>query len=223
MDLNLGMSFGSGAFSPSDLTGLKLWTKFNSGITVTGAGVSQWDDVSGEGNHLKQGTDTNRPSKEGDGSILFDGVDNFLKADAFTLVQPETIYILGKQVTWSSGARIFDGDSVLSGLLYQTSGPPNVVLYAGTGLASNSDLIIDTYSTIAAIINGASSSLKINNETETTGDAGINDMGGFTLGAAGGLTLFSNIQIKECLIYSTPHDAATRAKVIAYLSGVGGL
>lgn len=44
-------------FTPSDISGLKLWTRFNSGITETGSGVSQWDDVSGNGNHLLQGTE----------------------------------------------------------------------------------------------------------------------------------------------------------------------
>ena len=49
-------------------------------------------------------------------------------------------------------------------------------------------------------------------------------MGGFTLAAPGELTTgWGNIQVKECLVYSTAHDAATRAQVIAYLSGVGGL
>ena len=209
-------------FLPSDLTGLKLWTRFNQGITSDVNGVSQWDDVSGEGNHLKQATDTNKPSKEVDGSILFDGVDNFLKADAFTLVQPETVYILFKQVTWTSGDRPWDGNSVASTTLFQTGTTPSLSLFAGATVAEV-DLTLDTYGIVSSVINTTSSVLQLNNDSPVTGNTGTNDMGGFTLGARESAASFADIQVKEVLIYSTAHDAATRAKVIAYLSNVGGL
>ena len=208
-------------FLPSDLANLELWTRFNQGITVTGSGVSQWDDVSGNGNHLKQGTDTNRPSKEGDGSILFDGVDNFLKADAFTLVQPETVYILFKQITWTSGNRTWDSGAA-STTLFQTGTTPSLSLFASATLAEV-DLTLDTYGIVSSVVNGASSVLQLNNDSPITGNAGINDMGGFTLGARENASSFANIQVKEVLVYSVAHDATTRAEVISYLSSVGGL
>ena len=111
--------YGAYKFLPSELSNLEAWYRFNQGITVTGSGVSQWDDASGNANHLLQAVDTNRPSKEADGSILFDGVDNYLKAVAFTLIQPETVYILLKQVTWVNQARFFDGDTMNSGIVRQ--------------------------------------------------------------------------------------------------------
>jgi len=209
---------------PSELPDLKLWTRFNSGITVTGSGVSQWDDQSGNGNHLKQGTDTNRPSKESDGSILFDGVDNFLKADAFTLVQPETIYLLVKQVTWTDADYLFDGNASSSGLVYQKSTSPGLRAFAGALSGENTDLVLDAYGVISVTFNGTSGVFQINNNTALTGDYGAANMGGFILGAiAGGGANWSNIQVKEALIYSTAHDAATRVEIIAYLSNVGQL
>ncbi len=210
-------------FLPSDLAGLKLWCKYNSGITVTGAGVSQWDDVSGNGNHLKQGTDTNRPSKEADGSILFDGVDNFLKADAFTLVQPETVYLLVKQVTWTLARRFFDGNIVNTGLIYQNPTTPTIKMYAGSDSGENSDLTIDTYSAICAVFNGASSILRVDNNADVSGDVGAGDMGGLTLGANGANGQWSNIQVKEVLIYNVAHDAAERLQMTAYLAQIGSL
>ena len=209
-----------GGFLPSDLANLELWTKYNSGITVTGSGVSQWDDVSGNGNHLKQGTDTNRPSKEGDGSILFDGVDNFLKADAFTLVQPETIYFLGKQVSWTINDTFFDGNALNRAKLQQSPTTPSIIAYAGSFSGSSSDLSVGAYGVVANIYNGASSVLQINNNPPITGDFGAADMGGFTLGASGSNVNWSNIQVKEVLIYSAAHDAATRAQVISYLQSI---
>lgn len=212
-----------GGFLPNDLSGLVLWTRFNSGITVTGAGVSQWNDQSGNGNHLKQGTDTNRPSKESDGSILFDGVDNFLKADSFTLAQPETIYMLGKHVAWSSGNTLFDGNILNRASVRQTQSSPILRLNAGADSGNNGNLAIGVYGVIIAVVNGASSLLQINNTAKITGDYGALIMSGFTLAARGDNSNFSNIQVKEVLIYSTAHDAATRAKVINYLASVGGL
>ncbi len=214
------MGVGSGGFLPSSLPNLELWTKFNSGITVTGSGVSQWDDQSGNSNHLKQATDADRPSKESDGSILTDGISQFLKADAFTLVQPETIYILGKQVAWGNNW-IFDGNTLNSGVLFQQTATPQVSIYAGTAVAQNTDWAVGVYEALAAIFNGASSSFKVGSNAETTGNASANNMGGFTLGTKGDASAsFSNIQIKEVLIYSEAHDAATRSQIIGYLQSI---
>lgn len=223
MDMNLGMNFGASKFIPSDLPNLKLWTQFNSGITTTGSGVSQWDDVSGNGNHLKQGTDVRRPPKQADGSILFDGAGDFLKADAFTLVQPETIYLLLKQVTWTSADRIFDGNTVNTGLVFQTGVTPSLTAFAGAAGASTTDLILDTYGVMSVVFDHDNNLnvLQIDNNTPATDTAfGTSDMGGFVIGAGGDDANTSNIQVKECLVYSAPHDASQRAQIINYLLSI---
>jgi len=209
--------------NPPILADLRVWTRFNSCITEGVSGVSQWNDVSSNGNHLKQATDANRMTKEADGSILGNGVDQFLQTDAFTLVQPEMIYLLLKQVTWTAGDRIFDGNAYNSGLMNQSGTTPQVGVYAGAPSPSLSDLILDTYGVVTVLFNGASSVFQIDKNTAITGNFGASNMGGFILGANALLGEHSNIQVKEVIIYSTAHDAATRAKVIAYLSNVGGL
>ena len=206
-------------FLPSDLANLELWTKYNSGITVTGSGVSQWDDQSGNGNHLKQATDASRPSKEVDGSILFDGLDNFLKADAFTLVQPETIYLLFKQVAWTANDYMTDGNTANTAVLQQFTAAPQIRLFAGAGLG-NVSLTLDTYGVLSTVINGSSSVIQIDNGTPVTGAAGAANMGGFTLGSKSDGLSAANIQVKEVLVYSAAHDAATRAQVRAYLQSI---
>lgn len=220
-DLLTPPTFG---FLPSELANLELWTRFNQGITVTGSGVSQWDDQSGNGNHLKQGTDADRPSKELDGSILFDGVDHFLRADAFTFEQPETIYILCKLITWTAFDRLFDGSTSNAGSIQQATATPQLRLSAGL-VIGNVSLALDTYGVLTGVFNGASSVLQLNNDAPVTGNVGTNDLSGFTLGASGDASPVSatNMQVKEVIGFSAAHDAATRAKVISYLSGVGGL
>lgn len=210
-----------GGPSPDNLA---AWFRFNTGITVTGAGVSQWSDQSGNSRHLKQTTDTNRPALQADGSILFDGSDNYLKCDAFTLNQPETVYLLFKQVTWTINEAIFDGNTANSGVMFQATTTPNVAIFAGAGgVSSDPDLATDTYGVMACVFNGASSRIQLNNNAAVNGNTGSGNMGGFTLGARGDNLVPSNIQVKEVILYSAAHDAATRKRNIRYLATVGGL
>ena len=102
-----------GVLPPAVLTdgSTVLWVDSKENITKNGSDlVSSWGDKSGNGNDLVQATETNKPTWNSNG-VLFDGVDNFMKAVAFTLIQPEFIYIVFKQVTWTSNARVFDGNS----------------------------------------------------------------------------------------------------------------
>lgn len=195
------------------------WFRFNRGITQAGGFASQWDDQSGNARHLKQPTGTNQPAVNPDGSLLFDGVDNFMKCDAFTLVQPETIYLLMKQVTWTINDRFCDGDTAVpaSMLVYQSTSTPNITMFAGSATADNANLGINTYAAICAVFNGASSVLRVGNTTEVTGNAGASNGGGFTLGAQSNPGAYSNIEVKEAIIFPTAHTPAQRAQVVAYL------
>jgi len=210
-------------FSPPSLANLELWTKFNSGITVTGSGVSQWDDVSGNGNHLKQDTDTNRPSKEVDGSILFDGVDNFLASDAFTLPQPVSIYLLSKEVTLTINDIVVCGAN--SGVYVQQIGSPTGLgIRAGSTISAiNTDYSANTYSVFCFVFNDTGSLIQVDDGTVVTGGSGTTALGGIVLGARSTPSLYSNIQVKESIVYSAAHDAETRSQVINYLATVGGL
>lgn len=210
-------------FAPSDLSNLAAWYRFGQGIAVTGAGVSQWDDASGNGRHLLQGTDANRPPLQGDNTILFDGAGDFLQTGAF-VISTCTIYTLFRQVTWTSNDYVHDGRSSNTAVLAQTNAgasPQIRVQNSGGVLSSSSDLAVGTYGAVAAVFDGASSVMQVNNNTPITGTTNTLAMGGFTLGAVGaGSGSYGNIQVKEVIIYSAAHDAATRAQVIAYLNAL---
>src|SRR5690348_15932843 len=164
------------------LPNLAAYFKFNTGITVTGAGVSQWSDQSGNGRHLLQATDTYRPALQADGSILFDGADNYLKCNAFTLNQPETIYLRLKQVTWTTAEYFCDGNATATGAVLQAAAgspaSPQIELRAGGVIGPNSDLAIGSYGVVCAVINGASSVLVVDSGAAVTGNAGASNMGG---------------------------------------------
>lgn len=197
------------------------WYKFNTGITVTGAGVSQWDDKSGNSRPLLQATDASRPAKQGDGSILFDGTNDYLKTATFTLGQPWTLYMLFKQVT-SPGTfdYVIDGNTQNTGAIYQgnSSGQLQSFAFGGFGPAVTTPL--DQYVAIAMVFNQASSTLQYDDEAAATGTVNAGSANGFTLAAHGGVGSHSNLQVKEILIYAGAHDATQRTTVLDYLQGL---
>ena len=198
------------------------WYRYGVGLTDAGGGLcSAWADQSGNGNNLVQATGGNQPAIQADNSILFDGVDNFMQA-AFTLNQPCAYYFLGKQITWTSGDRILDGVAGTV-IINQSGSGTSLAISAGVGLPFSVDPGLDTYFVACAVFNGASSVAQLNTSS-ATGDAGAANPGGVTVGSARtGGAQWSNIQVKEVIIFAAAHDATTRARVIRYLAAVGGI
>lgn len=212
-----------GANAANTIAAPAAWFAFRKGITVTGAGVSRWADRSANGRHLLQTTDAARPGLASDGSVLFNGSSHFLQCTAFTLDQPATIYLLFRQVTWTANDVIAAGTTVNSRIV-QNSATPQIALFAGSGPnTGNTDLAVNTYGVLAAVFNGASSLIQVNNGTPTTGNPGAGALTGFTLGANNAGAAFSNIQVKEAIVFAAAHSATERAAVNAYLAKLGGL
>lgn len=153
----------------------------------------------------------------GRSSVLFDGVDDFLKTAAFTLNQPETVYVAMRQITWSNLEGIVDGDAGGTFLLQQGVSTPNLYMYAGSNLGGNPDLVLGRFGVVTAIASGSSSVLQVNRGAPLLGNAGALNMGGVTLGASGAGTGNPNIQVSAVAIFAAAHDARTRARVINYL------
>lgn len=204
--------------------GPAAWYRKGSGVTITGAGVSQWSDASGNGRHLVQSVDARRPALQSDGTILFDGVDNYLDA-TFTLAQPVTVYALMNQVSWTGGEYIFDGITINTmAALQSASGgggaSPAITQYAGGwGAEDATNMTVGAYRALCMVFSGASSLIQVGSNAPATGNAGTSSPGGFTIGwdgdQAGGA---SNIRVKEIMIFAQAHNAAQRAAIIAYLN-----
>lgn len=186
-------------------------------MTKDGANlVSQWADRSGEDNHLLQaGADSIKPVWSSTG-VLFDGVDDFLKCATFTIVQPEHIYIVLRQKTWTTNDAIFDGDGINQGKLMQKNGTPSMRIYAGAEIpADNTQIItLDTFGIVKVLFNGASSYIQADEITRSTGDAGAVDLDGFTLASTGAGSAFSHIEVKEVIIRNVA-DSDPNALIIS--------
>jgi len=91
------------AFSLTDLSGLKLWLKYDTGITLNVSSVSSWADQSGESNNAVQ-ADSDRQPNYGSGDIIFDGTDDRFELTSqislssfstFMVINPDAIASMG--------------------------------------------------------------------------------------------------------------------------------
>lgn len=206
---------GSGSASPVVDFDPSRWT---SGTTFTAATGETWT-INSTGSKPAQIVD--RPS------LLFDGAAHCMKTDPFTLNQPETVYLVAKQVSWTNQDYFFDGVTSNTGVLFQNNATPQLSIYAGNLVGADANLQVGVAGVIGVVFNGATSSLQVNGNAAATGNAGASNMGGITLGANGSapgvVNNLSNIQAYEVLIYNVAHDAATRSNIIRALMSKHGV
>lgn len=197
---------------------------FRYGVGITGASVSQWDDQSGNVHPLKQGTGSAQPALQPDRSVLFDGTQQFLACDPFTLNQPMTEYLAVKQISWTLNDVISDGNTDGTKYFYQSDVANKLRIFAGSALAPT-DIPLAAYFAAANVYNGAASSYQINNGVMVSGNSGASNPGGYFLGCNGGAanSHFANVQAKESILFSSAHASDTRAKLGRYTARVAGV
>jgi hypothetical protein len=196
------------------------WWLKGQGQTVTGSGVSQWDDLSGNGRHLLQGTDAARPALQADGSVLFNGTSHYLKCNAFTLNQPTCVLMVVKQVSWTNGDIFCDGNSTGTLYIYQASSSPNINASSdnsATAPGLNAGPSVGSVGVVAVVFNEASSLSRVNKGAPVTGSVGSGNAGGFTLGARASGTAPSNIQVYETVIFPIAPSTAQLDRLVAGL------
>ena len=168
------------------------------------------------GNHLSQTTGADKPLWSSDG-ILFDGVSEFMKTTTFTYDQPAQIYIVFRQVTWTSNDVICDGSTVSSGILEQNAITPELIIWAGAISPVNNNLALNTFGIIRILFNGGASTFEINETGQWVGNAGATNMSGFTLGSSSTGLDFSNIQVKEIILRKIADTAPNEQIIYDYL------
>lgn len=199
------------------------WYDYTKKVTKDGSDfVSVWGDISGNSNNLLQAIGTNQPLWRQTG-ILFDGIDNFMKA-TFTFNQPEQIYIVLRQVSWTANRRLFDGGNDATGALQQHPSTPSLFVYAGSQSSANANLAVGSFGIVKILFNGASGKFQINKTTEITGNFGSLNMGGIVLGARGDTTgSYSNVEFKEAILRNVADSAENKSDIDNYLSRKYGI
>jgi hypothetical protein len=148
---------------------------------------------------------------------VFDGVAQYMQSAAATLNQPVTIIDALIQPAWTSGRYISDGLSANSGALTKTTSTPRVSINAGSAVAENTGLVLNTGVVVAHCLNGASSYIQVNNNTRTTGNAGAGNPGGITIGANGVGASFGSVQLAERIVVAGVLDDATLYRAMVYV------
>lgn len=148
--------------------------------------------------------------------LYFDGSNDYLKTAAFALSQPETVYVVQNQVSWTSGDVFFDGNAANSGAILQTTSSPRISINAGSTVAENTGYALKTSAVLRSVFNGASSALGVNRVAATTGNAGAANLTGITVGAGGGGSNPANSFVCEVSAYGAAQDNATQNSVALY-------
>ena len=143
-------------------------------------------DKSGNGNHMVAPSDGARPILRNSGSLYwleFPGTDDFLRV-AFALDQPYERVMAFRQITWTSGDRLWDGATGNSGGIFQDTSSANLAAFAGSQVNLSNEAL-DTDQVLTERWNGASSRFAIDNNSYVEGDIGAADPEGLIIGAFG--------------------------------------
>lgn len=206
-------------FHPSLISGLQIWLDSSDDGSFTyssGVKVSQWNDRSGNGRHISQGTPANQPSRSGTrnslATVLFTAANAEILASAnFTVAQPNTYFSVIKYSNIDANPHVFL--SFGGGSAYTNGG--NFQLYCGgAGLNAGNDDANWHY--FRHEPNGVSSTIRKDGTTLITGNAG-----------AGGTTKFEiysdwDGEIAEIFMYDSILSTANRDRVETYLRNKWG-
>lgn len=216
-------------FAPLAVSGCKLWLDASQ-ITgkADGEAVSQWNDLSGNANHLLQATSTRQPLyktgiKNSLPVVRFDGEDDWMATNAFTLDMPVTIFSVFQFLTLKGG---YGFGSVYDGLTNNTA---NLVQSATTlseytgGIWGSQTVAAATFYAHVCVFNGESSYTKLAGGSKVTGSITNVSLGGFRLFCGDANAENANGDLAELLVYSGALSDEIVANALLYLQGKWGL
>lgn len=217
-------------FNPRSVRNLAAWYDFSnlSSLTIS-TGISQANDLSGNGHHLTQGTGANQPSSQtGVRNSLaiarFDGSNDILDTSAWMIGTTSTCFLVFKPVTISGLNRDYltgpGGDNTKVHITFYSTGLTKMSMYAGAlpGTGASITPSSNTWYMMTSQFNGSSSFLRSGRSQILSGNAGSNSwVNGIRLGAAAGGVCHDS-DYAEVIVYSSVLTAAEIDVVEAYLA-----
>jgi len=124
--LSLVSTRATGGWSPSDESSLASWYKYDTGITLNGANVSQWSDSSTYGHDMVQATASEQPLYSS-GAIVFDpaNTENLQTTTQLSLTGEFTI---GMKVHPSAFNNVILGDNTTSNEFFKFAANNKIVV-----------------------------------------------------------------------------------------------
>jgi hypothetical protein len=198
------------------------------GITTDASGVTNWTDQSAaaQGDLFAESAarspallTNGNPNGDGD-AVDFDGAGNrMVVTGGFTLPQPVTVYLVIIWNTWANNDTAIDGNTVNTMVYAQITSTPTTKLFSGTFDADNSDLAIGTWGIVCCVFDNKASSIRVNNNTKTTGTIGTGTPGGITVGARANASSFGDFTVARIIGYdTTAHTNAEQDQMIEFLN-----
>lgn len=222
-------------FTPASLSGLTLWLDASDAATITqvAGSVSQWNDKSGNGNHVTQGTGANQPitgtNQQNTRNVLTFS-NQWLNLPSGPLSVPSakgTVFVVAKpsNVFGSQALVIWDNGSLRYGIdIYEAYRG-----WHGNAPGVSSEITVNTNPTIlmSGSISGAASTQYVTRrETGTTGP--LKTPTTFTglsakIGARGtGVETFSGF-MAEIVVFSRYLEQAEANSIGGYLADKWGM
>ena len=226
---------GAAPFSPIDIPGLTLWLDASdtSTITESGGAVSQWDDKSGNGYDVTQGTAALQPTTGvttlNSLNILdfasdrmastaggFDGDHTIITVTTNATTGPSHILSWGLQSTNNRRAHfIWDGGSA-----------PTTLWYSGFGAASNWDTtVVPTTNIFVSTVSGQTLNTFVDGVSTGGKTLALNSISPspFYVGESPNGTETLTGSIAEILVFNAALSTSDRQEVEQYLSSKWGI
>jgi len=215
--------FGSTSVDPATLTWTAMYDFSNAGSVTTATGISQLDDLSGNANHVVQGTGASQPAydlaaQNGLNVGTFDGSNDYLATSGtVTQSRPAMLFVVAK---WTGAAASTNADVFAIGttgrFLLRKVATTDVWQAANPSGVSSPGAADNNWHVFTALFNSTSSYLMIDGVQVASGDTGTGSATlALQIGAIAGSRPFPG-QIGFVGIGGTQTDA-NRDGVIAFL------
>ncbi len=213
---------GGGSSAPDIVKNSFAWFDAATGITLNGSDVSQWDDQTGNGRHLKQATAANQPEYDSNTpAVIFDGIDEFLESDAFaaSLDQPFSVALVAQYVDGGATNTLYD-NTTTSDKTSHGSWASNHQIDYGSFIFGGTP---DTSRHILMILTSGLTKLYIDGTVTINGTIGANNMEGLKLGCLAQESDFLEGNISEFILFDQHLSDAEKNEVGNYLADKYGL
>lgn len=145
--------------------------------------VTNWNDDTNN-RDMSQATSADMPHYSGDIISVEATNENLSTGLLYNLPQPYYIYGIIRQDSYSSVTTIMEG-SIGNMTLNQNGTSPQLAAYGTSYVLQNTNMSMDTWCVVRFFVNGASSSLQINETAASTGDMGTAVPSGWRIGDGG--------------------------------------
>lgn len=221
---------------PSHISSLYIWLKADALVGLNdGDPVAAWPDSSGNGRNLAQGTSGERGTYQTNefGSlpvVRFDGVNDWLSLNPFTLTQPFTWFMVGRTVAARGNNVWWGGSASPTPIFYFTAS--NADAYAGSGIGIAGDGTIKPGNLWCGIFNTTTSDWRrdgdpaLASNSGSPGNVGATNFDVLEVGRGwGGLGGVNTLQgdIAELGFYNRVLNSGERDQLEGYIAHKWGL